>query len=102
MAQPGGGQQGGVHSPAAVGVHDPGTGHHEQRLFVADEVAGAADGLQGGRGHGRRALARGGGAPQGFAHAALELRDGKAVKETDYFAQPFPAPGWRAQWVERM
>jgi predicted SnoaL-like aldol condensation-catalyzing enzyme len=34
--------------------------------------------------------------------SVIELRDGKAVKETDYFAQPFPAPEWRAQWVERM
>ena len=32
----------------------------------------------------------------------MELRDGKIVKETDYFAQPFPAPEWRAQWVERI
>jgi ketosteroid isomerase-like protein len=32
----------------------------------------------------------------------LELRDGKIVHETDYFAQPFAAPQWRAQWVERM
>jgi hypothetical protein len=32
----------------------------------------------------------------------LELRDGKVVKETDYFAQPFKAPEWRAQWVERI
>jgi ketosteroid isomerase-like protein len=32
----------------------------------------------------------------------LELQDGKVVKETDYFAQPFQAPQWRAQWVERM
>jgi hypothetical protein len=24
------------------------------------------------------------------------------VKETDYFAQPFQAPQWRAQWVERL
>jgi ketosteroid isomerase-like protein len=31
----------------------------------------------------------------------LELRDGKVVKETDYYAQPFQAPEWRAQWVER-
>jgi ketosteroid isomerase-like protein len=30
----------------------------------------------------------------------LELRDGKVVKETDYYAQPFPAPEWRARWVE--
>ncbi len=34
--------------------------------------------------------------------SVLELRDGKVVKETDYFAQPFPAPQWRAQWVQRM
>jgi ketosteroid isomerase-like protein len=34
--------------------------------------------------------------------SVIELRDGKIAKETDYFAQPFPAPQWRAQWVERM
>ena len=32
----------------------------------------------------------------------LELRDGRILKETDYFSQPFEAPAWRAQWVERM
>ena len=32
----------------------------------------------------------------------MELRDGKVVRETDYFAQPFDAPQWRAQWVRRM
>jgi ketosteroid isomerase-like protein len=32
----------------------------------------------------------------------VELRDGKVVRETDYFAQPFQAPQWRAQWVERI
>ena len=32
----------------------------------------------------------------------FEFRDGKIGKETDYFAQPFGAPAWRAQWVERM
>jgi hypothetical protein len=32
----------------------------------------------------------------------LEVRDGKVARETDYFAQPFQAPQWRAQWVERM
>lgn len=32
----------------------------------------------------------------------IELRDGRIAKETDYFAEPFPAPQWRAQWVERM
>ena len=31
----------------------------------------------------------------------LELRGGKVVRETDYYAQPFQAPAWRAAWVER-
>ncbi|HET6749025.1 MAG TPA: nuclear transport factor 2 family protein [Actinomycetes bacterium] len=31
----------------------------------------------------------------------LELRDGKVVKETDHYAQPFEAPEWRARWVQR-
>jgi hypothetical protein len=34
--------------------------------------------------------------------SVIELRDGKLAKETDYFAQPFQAPQWRAQWVQRM
>ena len=34
--------------------------------------------------------------------SVIELHDGKVMKETDYFAQPFQAPQWRAQWVERM
>jgi hypothetical protein len=37
-----------------------------------------------------------------LAVSVIELYDGKVMKETDYFAQPFPAPQWRAQWVERM
>lgn len=31
-----------------------------------------------------------------------ELRDGKVVHSTEYFANPFPAPEWRSRWVERM
>ena len=31
----------------------------------------------------------------------LELRDGKIWHETQYWAEPFDAPEWRAQWVER-
>jgi hypothetical protein len=31
-----------------------------------------------------------------------ELRDGKIVRQTDYFANPFEAPAWRADFVERM
>jgi ketosteroid isomerase-like protein len=34
--------------------------------------------------------------------SVIELRDGKVMRETDYFAQPFQAPQWRAQWVQRM
>jgi ketosteroid isomerase-like protein len=32
----------------------------------------------------------------------FELRDGKIAKETAYWTQPFPAPEWRARWVEQM
>jgi hypothetical protein len=28
--------------------------------------------------------------------------DGRITRETDYFANPFEAPDWRRQWVERM
>jgi glycerol-3-phosphate dehydrogenase (NAD(P)+) len=37
-------------------------------------------------------------------HAAsiLELHDGKVTHQTDYFGPPYPAPEWRAQWVERV
>lgn len=28
--------------------------------------------------------------------------EGKIIKETDYFANPFPAPEWRRKWVEQM
>jgi hypothetical protein len=28
--------------------------------------------------------------------------DGKIMRETDYFANPFEAPEWRRQWVEQM
>jgi len=31
----------------------------------------------------------------------FEFRDGKIVHEVDYFAEPFPAPEWRMQWVDR-
>jgi hypothetical protein len=32
----------------------------------------------------------------------MEFRDGKVMHETQYFADPFEAPAWRARWVERM
>ncbi|HET7677038.1 MAG TPA: nuclear transport factor 2 family protein [Candidatus Limnocylindrales bacterium] len=30
----------------------------------------------------------------------LECRDGRIIRETDYFAPPFEPPAWRMQWVE--
>jgi hypothetical protein len=31
-----------------------------------------------------------------------EMRDGKVARMTEYFANPFEAPAWRANFVERM
>jgi ketosteroid isomerase-like protein len=31
-----------------------------------------------------------------------ELRDGRIAAVTEYFGNPFEAPAWRAQWVERI
>jgi hypothetical protein len=31
----------------------------------------------------------------------FELRDGLVYRERVYFGPPFPAPEWRAQWIER-
>jgi hypothetical protein len=31
-----------------------------------------------------------------------EVRDGQVTKMTEYFANPFPAPEWRAPFVEKM
>jgi len=32
----------------------------------------------------------------------MEFRGGKVARETQYFADPFEPPAWRAQWVEVM
>jgi hypothetical protein len=32
----------------------------------------------------------------------FEFRDGKIIRETRYYPQPFDAPEWRSQWVERI
>ena len=37
-----------------------------------------------------------------YTVSIMECRDDKVARETQYFADPFVAPGWRAQWVERM
>jgi hypothetical protein len=43
----------------------------------------------------------GDGTPVSYVGIA-ELRDGKLVRLTDYFANPFEAPAWRAGIVERV
>lgn len=43
--------------------------------------------------------------PDGGIYNACEIvhfRDGKIANVTAYFGQPFEAPDWRSQWVERM
>jgi hypothetical protein len=37
-----------------------------------------------------------------YTVSIMEFRDNKVARETQYFADPFTAPAWRAQWVERM
>jgi ketosteroid isomerase-like protein len=37
-----------------------------------------------------------------YTVSLMEFRDNKVARETQYFADPFAAPAWRAQWVERM
>ena len=32
----------------------------------------------------------------------FELRNGKIWRDTRYYGEPFDAPEWRAQWVERV
>jgi ketosteroid isomerase-like protein len=43
----------------------------------------------------------GDGTPVSYVGVA-ELRDGKIARITEYFGNPFEAPAWRSQWVERM
>ena len=42
----------------------------------------------------------GDGVPVSYVGVA-ELRDGKVAKLTEYFANPFEAPAWRADFVEK-
>src|SRR5271154_1416381 len=37
-----------------------------------------------------------------YTVSIMEFSGVKVVRETQYFADPFPAPAFRAQWVERM
>lgn len=36
-----------------------------------------------------------------YTVSIMEFRDGKVAREVQYFADPFDAPAWRAQWVEQ-
>ena len=37
-----------------------------------------------------------------YTVSIMEFRDGKVVHETQYFAEPFPAPAWRSDLVSAM
>ena len=37
-----------------------------------------------------------------YTVSIMEFRNDKVVHETQYFADPFEAPDWRSQWVQRM
>jgi ketosteroid isomerase-like protein len=37
-----------------------------------------------------------------YTVSLMEFKDDKVTRETQYFADPFAAPAWRAQWVEPM
>ena len=37
-----------------------------------------------------------------FTVSIMEFRNGEVVHETQYFAEPFEAPAWRRQWVQRI
>ena len=37
-----------------------------------------------------------------YTVSIMEFTGDKVARETQYFADPFPAPAFRAQWVERM
>jgi len=36
-----------------------------------------------------------------FTVSIMEFSDGKVIHETQYFTDPFEAPAWRSQWVQR-
>jgi hypothetical protein len=42
------------------------------------------------------------GADTVYVTSIVEFRNGLVARQTDYFANPFEAPAWRSQWVERM
>lgn len=36
-----------------------------------------------------------------YTVSIMEFRNGRVVHETQYFAEPFEAPEWRSQWVQK-
>jgi ketosteroid isomerase-like protein len=37
-----------------------------------------------------------------YTVSMMEFNNGKVVHETQYFADPFEAPAWRSQWVQKI
>jgi hypothetical protein len=37
-----------------------------------------------------------------YTVSIMEFRNGKVVHETQYFSEPFEAPDWRSQWVQKI
>jgi hypothetical protein len=37
-----------------------------------------------------------------YTLSIMEFRNGKVIHETQYFADPFEAPDWRSQWVQKI
>jgi ketosteroid isomerase-like protein len=37
-----------------------------------------------------------------YTVSIMEFNGGKVVHETQYFSDPFDAPDWRSQWVQKM
>jgi ketosteroid isomerase-like protein len=37
-----------------------------------------------------------------YTVSIMEFRNGKVVHETQYFGDPFEAPAWRSQWIQRI
>ena len=37
-----------------------------------------------------------------YTVSIMEFCNGKVIHETQYFSDPFDAPGWRSQWVEKI
>ena len=37
-----------------------------------------------------------------YTVSIMEFCDGKVIHETQYFSDPFEAPAWRSQWVQKI